>query len=295
MTCPSCGSENPAGQRFCGECGALLAAPVRATTEERKVVTALFCDLVGFTATSEAADPEDVDRMLSAYAAMAKGHIERHGGVVEKFIGDAVVGIFGVPAAHEDDPERAVRAALRIAEDAEELEGVGGAALRLRVGINTGETLVRLGVAPGSGERMLAGDAINTASRIQSIAPEMGVAVGLGTYEATERRLRLRRARACRAQGEGRRGPGVLGQEPARQARDRPHPFPRHPVHRARDRSRAARRHLREGRGRERSAARDRGGRARARQVQDRGGAGRVRRCQARPDRVASGSVPPVR
>ncbi|HEY8018143.1 MAG TPA: adenylate/guanylate cyclase domain-containing protein [Actinomycetota bacterium] len=186
MTCPSCGSENPAGQRFCGECGALLAAPVRATTEERKVVTALFSDLVGFTATSEAADPEDVDRMLSAYAAMAKGHIERHGGVVEKFIGDAVVGIFGVPAAHEDDPERAVRAALRIAEDAEELEGVGGAALRLRVGINTGETLVRLGVVPGSGERMLAGDAINTASRIQSIAPEMGVAVGLGTYEATE-------------------------------------------------------------------------------------------------------------
>ena len=97
MTCPSCGSENPAGQRFCGECGALLAAPVRTTTEERKVVTALFCDLVGFTATSEAADPEDVDRMLSAYAAMAKGHIERHGGVVETFIGDAVVGIFGVP------------------------------------------------------------------------------------------------------------------------------------------------------------------------------------------------------
>jgi len=185
-TCPSCGTENPAGQKFCGECGALLTAPVRATTEERKVVTALFCDLVGFTAASEAADPEDVDRMLSAYAAMAKGHIERHGGIVEKFIGDAVVGIFGVPAAHEDDPERAVRAALRIAEDAEDLEAVGGAALRLRVGINTGETLVRLGVMPGSGERMLAGDAINTASRIQSIAPEMGVAVGLGTYEATE-------------------------------------------------------------------------------------------------------------
>jgi class 3 adenylate cyclase/tetratricopeptide (TPR) repeat protein len=184
--CSSCGTENPTGQKFCGECGALLTATVRTMAEERKVVTALFCDLVGFTAVSETADPEDVDRMLSAYAAMAKGHIERHGGVVEKFIGDAVVGIFGVPAAHEDDPERAVRAALRIAEDAEDLEAVGDAALRLRVGINTGETLVRLGVIPGSGERMLAGDAINTASRIQSIAPEMGVAVGLGTYEATE-------------------------------------------------------------------------------------------------------------
>jgi class 3 adenylate cyclase/tetratricopeptide (TPR) repeat protein len=186
MTCPSCGADNLTGQKFCGECGARLGAPGPGTAEERKVVTALFCDLVGFTATSEAADPEDVDRMLSAYAAMATGHIERHGGVVEKFIGDAVVGIFGVPAAHEDDPERAVRAALRIVEDADDLEAVGGAPLRLRVGINTGETLVRLGASPGSGERVLAGDAINTASRIQSVAPEMGVAVGLGTYEVTE-------------------------------------------------------------------------------------------------------------
>ncbi len=185
-TCPSCGSDNVTGQKFCGECGAPLQGPGPGAAEERKVVTALFCDLVGFTGASEAADPEDVDRMLSAYAAMAKGHIERHGGVVEKFIGDAVVGIFGVPAAHEDDPERAVRSGLRIAEDANDLEAVGGAALRLRVGINTGETLVRLGASPGSGERVLAGDAINTASRIQSVAPEMGVAVGLGTYEATE-------------------------------------------------------------------------------------------------------------
>jgi class 3 adenylate cyclase/tetratricopeptide (TPR) repeat protein len=168
------------------ECATPLdAAPARPVAEERKVVTALFCDLIGFTATSESADPEDVDKMLSAYAAMARAQIEGHGGVVEKFIGDAVVGIFGVPAAHEDDPERAVRAGLRIAEDAKELEALGGAPLRLRVGINTGETLVRLDVTPGSGERMLAGDAINTASRIQSVAPEMGVAVGLAAYEAT--------------------------------------------------------------------------------------------------------------
>ena len=157
----------------------------RPVAEERKVITALFCDLIGFTAASEGADPEDVDTMLSAYAAMARAQIESHGGVVEKFIGDAVVGVFGVPAAHEDDPERAVRAGLRICEDAEELTSVGGAPLRLRVGVNTGETLVRLGVTPASGERMLAGDAINTASRIQSVAPEMGVGVGLGTYEAT--------------------------------------------------------------------------------------------------------------
>ena len=167
------------------ECATPLGAPTRPIAEERKVVTCLFCDLVGFTATSESADPEDVDQMLTAYAEMARAQIESHGGVVEKFIGDAVVGIFGVPAAHEDDPERAVRAGIRIAEGAEDLEAVGGAPLRLRVGINTGEALVRLGVISGSGERMLSGDAINTASRIQSIAPEMGVAVGLGTYEAT--------------------------------------------------------------------------------------------------------------
>jgi class 3 adenylate cyclase/tetratricopeptide (TPR) repeat protein len=153
--------------------------------EERKVVTALFCDLVRFTALSESADPEDVNTMLDAYSAMARSQIESHGGVVQKFIGDAVVGVFGVPAAHEDDPERAVRAGLRIVEAAEDLEAVGGEPLRLRVGINTGEALVRLDVNPGSGEAFLTGDAINTASRLQGVAPEMGVAVGVATYEAT--------------------------------------------------------------------------------------------------------------
>jgi class 3 adenylate cyclase len=183
--CPSCGHENPDGNKFCGECASPLGAPARVVAEERKVVTSLFCDLVGFTASSESADPEDVDQMLFAYSAMARAQIESHGGVMEKFIGDAVVGVFGVPAAHEDDPERAVRAGLRIVEDAEGLEAVGGAPLRLRVGINTGEALVRLGATAGAGERLLAGDAINTASRLQSAAPEMGVAVGLATFEAT--------------------------------------------------------------------------------------------------------------
>ena len=188
IACPSCGTESPDGFRFCPGCGAPLAAPLAAPVQlpgERKVVSALFCDLVGFTSTSEAADPEDIDRMLTAYFRMARAQIEAHGGVVEKFIGDAVLGVFGVPAAHEDDPERAVRAALRIAEEAGDLRSLTGAPLRLRIGINTGEALVRLGVAPGSGERFLAGDAINTASRIQTAAPEMGVAVGLATYEAT--------------------------------------------------------------------------------------------------------------
>ncbi len=183
--CPSCGFEYEGTFKFCPECATPLGTPTRPLAEERKVVTSLFCDLVGFTATSESADPEDVDKMLAAYFAMARNQIEGYGGVVEKFIGDAVVGVFGVPAAHEDDPERAVRAGLQICEDAEALVSVAGAPLRLRVGINTGEALVRLGVSAASGEGFLTGDAINTASRIQSVAPEMGVAVGLSTYEVT--------------------------------------------------------------------------------------------------------------
>jgi class 3 adenylate cyclase/tetratricopeptide (TPR) repeat protein len=185
-SCPSCGKELPGEFPFCPFCTApLTGSPQASAREERKLVTSLFCDLVGFTAGSESADPEDVDRMLAAYSAMAQAQIEAHGGVMEKFIGDAVVGVFGAPAAHEDDPERAVRAGLRIVEGAEALEGVGGTPLRLRVGINTGEALVRLRASAGLGERLLAGDAINTASRIQSVAPEMGVAVGLATFEAT--------------------------------------------------------------------------------------------------------------
>jgi class 3 adenylate cyclase len=183
ITCPACGHENPDGAKFCMDCATPLAAVEVA--EERKVVTALFCDLIAFTASAESADPEDVDRMLAAYSAMARSAIESYGGVVEKFIGDAVLGVFGVPAAHEDDPERAVRAGLRIVEEAQGLRAVGGAPLRVRVGINTGEALVLLGLAPGSGEGFVRGDPINTASRIQSVAPEMGVAVGLSTYEAT--------------------------------------------------------------------------------------------------------------
>ncbi|MEI7759153.1 MAG: AAA family ATPase [Thermoleophilia bacterium] len=183
--CPSCGKDLPDTFPFCPFCGAELIASARQVEDERKVVSVLFCDLVGFVATSEAADPEDVDRMLSAYAEMAQMRIEAYGGVVEKFIGDAVVGVFGVPATHEDDPERAVRAALRIVEDAEDLTAADGAPLLLRVGVNTAETLVRQGAIANIGERMLTGDVINTASRLQSVAPEMGVVVGVSTYEAT--------------------------------------------------------------------------------------------------------------
>ena len=187
-TCPSCRREHPGAFSFCPFCGAtLLSQASRAEARERRVVTSLFCDLVGFTAMAESADPEDVDAMLVAYFEVARARIDGHGGVVQKFIGDAVVGVFGLPSAHEDDPERAVRAGLRIVEDAERLVAVDGLPLRLRVGVNTGEAFVRLDVMPDAGEAFLTGDATNTASRIQSVAPPMGVAVGLATYEATAR------------------------------------------------------------------------------------------------------------
>ncbi len=184
-TCAGCGHDNPDENRFCGACGSTLASGVAVV--ERKVVTSLFCDLAGFTAASEAADPEDVNRVLAGYFRLARAQIEGHGGVVEKFIGDAVVGVFGVPAAREDDPERAVRAGLRICEGAADLRGLGGGLLELRVGVNTGTALVQLGVSPASGEGFVTGDALNTAARLQSAAPVGGVVVGLPTFVATSK------------------------------------------------------------------------------------------------------------
>ncbi len=113
MTCPACGSENADAAKFCSECGASLAV-AQLAREERKVVTCLFCDLVGFTARAERMDPEDVRSLLQPYHARVRSELERFGGTVEKFIGDAVMAVFGAPVAHEDDPERAVRAALAI-------------------------------------------------------------------------------------------------------------------------------------------------------------------------------------
>src|SRR5437016_8511169 len=114
QTCPACGQENPDGFRLCGMCGAALALTDAPTREERKVVTILFTDLVGSTARAEGLDPEDVRATLSRYYAQLRTELERYGGTVEKFIGDTVMAVFGAPVAHEDDPERAIRASLAI-------------------------------------------------------------------------------------------------------------------------------------------------------------------------------------
>ena len=194
--CPSCGRESAADARFCSACGGRFVDDVT-MREERKVVTCLFCDLVGFTARAEHMDPEDVRHLLQPFHARVRSELERFGGTVEKFIGDAVMAIFGAPVAHEDDPERAVRAALAIrdalAEDGE---------LEVRIGITTGEALVALDARPESGEGMASGDVVNTAARLQTAAPTNGILVDETTYRATERAVEYAEAVSVEAKGK---------------------------------------------------------------------------------------------
>jgi class 3 adenylate cyclase/tetratricopeptide (TPR) repeat protein len=188
-SCPACGKELPGEFPFCPFCGAPLAetAPAPAL-EERKVVSVLFCDLVGFTAASEVVDPEDVRARLRPYHGRLRSEIERYGGTVEKFVGDAVMAVFGAPVAHEDDAERAVRAGLTILDAIRELnEAEPELDLQVRVGINTGEAVVALGASPERGEGIVTGDVVNTAARIESAAPVNGVAASEQTYRSTSR------------------------------------------------------------------------------------------------------------
>jgi class 3 adenylate cyclase/tetratricopeptide (TPR) repeat protein len=195
VTCPACGQENPEGFRLCGMCGAPLAAAVAPAREERKVVTILFTDLVGSTARAEGLDPEDVRATLSSYYARLRAELERYGGTVEKFIGDAVMAVFGAPVAHEDDPERAVRAALAIRDSI-------GEDLEIRTAVHTGEALVALGARPVEGEGMVSGDVVNTAARLQSAAPVNGVLVGDATHRATRHVIEYREAPPVEAKGK---------------------------------------------------------------------------------------------
>ena len=169
-------------------CGAALEAEAPAAREERKVVTVFFADLVGFTGRAEQLDPEDVRAMLSPYYARLRSEIERFGGTVEKFIGDAVMAVFGAPVAHEDDPERAVRAALAVRDAVQELNDDNPSLdLHVRIAVNTGEAVVALDARPSEGEGMVAGDVVNTAARLQTAAPVDGILVGETTYRATKR------------------------------------------------------------------------------------------------------------
>jgi class 3 adenylate cyclase len=215
--CPACGQENPDNAKFCLECGAALVR-AQARGEERKVVTVLFADLVGFTSRSERLDVEDVRGTLQPYHALLRGELERHGGTVEKFIGDAVMALFGAPVAHEDDPERAVRAALAIQVAVARLrEHDPRLDLHVRIGVNTGEALVALDAAPASGQGMAFGDVVNTAARLESAAPVDGVLVGEATFRATNHVVEYTAADPIAAKGKHAPVPGWH----ARRARSR--------------------------------------------------------------------------
>ena len=193
-SCPSCGTPYASDQRFCGECGAALAntAPAPAVhrqtaAAERRLVSVLFADLVGFTAASERRDAEETRELLSRYFEASRRLIELYGGTVEKFIGDAVMAVWGTPTATEDDAERAVRAALDLVAAVTALgDEVGAPELRARAGVLTGEAAVTIGA---EGQGMVAGDVVNTASRIQSAAEPGTVLVGEATRRSTEQTI----------------------------------------------------------------------------------------------------------
>lgn len=180
MTCPTCGAAADPTARFCSSCG----SEIRHLSDERRVVTVLFGDLVGFTSLSETRDPETVKNLVDHCFARLATDITAFGGTVDKVIGDAIVALFGAPMAHEDDAERAVRAALRMQQTLEGfVSDVAGAELRMRIGVNTGEVLV--GALRAGGDYTAMGDVVNTAARLQTAAPAGEVLVGEATFEAT--------------------------------------------------------------------------------------------------------------
>jgi class 3 adenylate cyclase len=191
VACAACGRENPDGFRLCGSCGAALLGDTAAGREVRKTITVVFCDLVDSTALGERLDPESLRRVLGHYFERMQDVLERHQGTVEKFIGDAVVGVFGVPLLHEDDALRAVRAAVQLqaalAELNKELERDWGVTLHIRGGVNTGEVVAWSAAA---GSALVLGDAVNVAARLEQAAAPGEVLLGQTTWQLVDPTLR---------------------------------------------------------------------------------------------------------
>ncbi len=199
-TCPSCGEDNTESARFCNACGAALGLPV--ARETRKTVTVLFADVTGSTALGERLDPESLRRVMSRYFDAARACIERHGGTVEKFIGDAVMAVFGVPSMHEDDALRALRAAAELRESLvplnDELERDYGVSLQLRTGVNTGE------VVTGTEERLATGDAVNVAARLEQAAQPGEILIGEQTLRLARGAIEVEPVAALSLKGKAR-------------------------------------------------------------------------------------------
>ena len=226
-TCPSCGAANPAGNRFCGTCGSALSAAGPSSIDassspqpsipagsagstlverERRLVTVLFCDLVGFTPLAERLDPEDVREIQSRYFGQMSEEIRTFGGTIEKYSGDAVLAMFGVPAAHEDDAVRAIRCGLSLQAALKSLAvEVGkqwGVELALRVGVNTGEVVSGRWEVAGRKEYQVSGDAVNTAARLQAAAEPGEVLVGEETMWLARKAIRFGERREATLKGK---------------------------------------------------------------------------------------------
>jgi class 3 adenylate cyclase len=190
FACPSCGTENAEQARFCSSCGTSLGPFSGPARRERKFATALFADLVGSTELGEREDPEVVQSLVGRTFDRLSAEVARYGGVVEKFVGDAVLAIFGIPTAHEDDPERAVRCGLEMQAVLSELNrgflAEGRPALAMRIGVEAGEVLVDLERVSGARDRMLTGDAVNIAARLQSATDPGSVLVGASAWASTK-------------------------------------------------------------------------------------------------------------
>lgn len=217
IACGSCGSPNPARAKFCLECGAQFRAAGQ-DAGERRVVSVVFADLSGFTSYSEKTDPEEVRALADQAAGALGGIVQRYGGTVDKIIGDCVMAVFGAPTSHEDDPERAVRAALEmrafVDENSERFAG-----MPLRIGVNTGEAMFAP-VGP-QGQHTVIGDTVNTAARLQTAAAKGEVLVGEGTYRATTSSIELEEVPPLKAKGKDEPVPAwravrVRGAEPVR-------------------------------------------------------------------------------
>ena len=230
--CPACGTANPPDNRFCGACGTGLdaatappgapAAPAAAIgtarpaavpeLEERKVVTVLFADLTGSTELATSMDAEDLRPVLTAYFSAMAEEIDRHGGTVEKFIGDAIVAVFGVPVAHEDDPERAVRTAIamqaRMPALNADLRGTRGVELMMRVGVNTGDVVTATGI---DREGLVTGTPVNLAARLEALARPGAIVVGERTHRDTRHAIAYRSLGEVERQGVRPARPGLRG------------------------------------------------------------------------------------